>query len=456
MQRREFLKGAAYTGGVAAVTAASARRVYGANSRVNVALIGCGSRGVSVAESIQAVEGVEYVAVCDVYQAHALKAKKQLGETAIVQPDFRRVLEMKEVDAVHIATPDHWHAIPTVMALAAGKHVYVEKPHGHNIREGRAMVKAAEENPQLVFLTGTQHRSAPHIAEAAEMVRTGQIRDIHYVQVWNYYNLMPSGIGTLPDTDPPQGADWDLFLGPAPWVPFNENRFVGTYRHFTDYAGGWITDFGVHRFDSVHQIMGADAPMTINSSGGRFAMEGMSEHPDVLQVTYEYPDFIMSYETLNTNGFGSMGRLTPGITHHSAGAKENRPNGMAFFGSNATMIVDRRAIEIIPEPLSTRRGPGIITPKSNPPKLDRIAKDAEEPSAVHGQHFVRCIRGVEKPCCDALVGHQGSNVAHLGNISYRVGRKLHWDADRELICDDPEATALLGRKARAPWDMITT
>ena len=300
--------------------AASAARVRGANARVNVALVGCGLRGIPVAQSIQEVNGVEYVAACDVYDPQAAAARAALGGRADTCRDFRRVLERSDVDAVHIASPDHWHAIQAVMALDAGKHVYVEKPLGHNVRDGQAMVEASRAHPELVFLTGTQHRSAPTVARAAEMVRSGGIRDVHYVKVWNHYNAMPAGIGAAPDSEPPPDADWDLYLGPAPWVPFNKKRFGPSYRHFTDYAGGWITDFGVHRFDSVHQIMGVETPTSVIATGGRFAVGGACEHPDVLQVTCEYPGFIMCYETLNTNGFGAMGRLTPGITHHSTAA----------------------------------------------------------------------------------------------------------------------------------------
>ncbi|MCP5111444.1 MAG: Gfo/Idh/MocA family oxidoreductase [bacterium] len=454
MERRDFLKSA--TSGVAAFTAASAQRVYGANSRINMALIGCGGRGTGVASFIRKAEGVEYTHLCDVYGTNLNRTKAAFGGKAKTYRDFRKLLEQKEIDAVHIGTPDHWHAIPTIMALEAGKHVYVEKPHGHNILEGQAMVKAAEQHPKLIFLTGTQHRSAAHLAEAAEMIQGGQIRDVHYVQVWNCYNCMPVTIGGAPNTDPPPDADWDFFLGPAPWVPFNKKRFVATYRFFTDYCGGWITDFGVHRFDSIHQIMGEDMPRTVNASGGRFAVRGAGDHPDVLQVTYEYPGFIMSYEALNTNGFGSMGRLTPGITHHSAGGKENRPNGMAFFGSNATLIVDRRGFELIPEEIPARRGLGIQNIKPDGPTLKRRAASFDEPTEEHAKHWVRCLRDGEKPRCDALVGHRGSNIAHLGNISYRVGRKLRWDGEKEVIHDDKQATKLMGREARKPWDMITT
>ena len=450
IRRRQFLRSA----GAASLTAASASRVAGASMRLRVALVGCGGRGRSVATKMAAVEGVEYVSFCDVYDRQAEEARERIaGGKGKLERDFRRVVEDSEVDAVHVATPDHWHALPAVEAISAGKHVYVEKPLGHNVLEGKAMVKAAATS-KAVFLTGTQHRSAPHLAEAADIVRSGKLQDVHFVRVWNYANLMPAGPGRTPDSDPPEGLDWDFYLGPAPWVPFNKMRFLRTYRFFYDYAGGWITDFGTHRFDTVHQVMGEDQPQSVVAAGGRFAVAGMGDQPDLLQATFQYPGFILSYETCNTNSFGSMGRLTPGMRLHGARGKENRPNGMAFYGSNGTMIVDRLGYEIIPE--SGAYGGSLSSGDAFvPSRLDRMHRSGEEPSARHAQHFVRCVRDGEELRTDALTGHRSSLVAHLGNIAYHAGRKLVWDAEREDFVNDAVASRMLGRKARKPWNAIS-
>jgi predicted dehydrogenase len=456
MERREFLKNTARAG-VATFTAASAKRIYGANNRLNIALIGCGGRGRTVGRRVAAVEGVEYVGMCDVYDKQANEANELFGGKAKIYKDFRHVLENKDIDAVHIATPDHWHAIPTVMACQAGKHVYVEKPYSHNVVEGRAMVNASKES-KAVFLTGTQHRSAPHFAACAEIIRSGKLSNVNFVKVWNFVNLAPNGIGTQPDSDPPEGLDWDFYLGPAPKVPFNRLRFLRTYRSFWDYSGGWITDFGIHRFDSVHQIMGVDRPTSVSATGGRFTVGGMSQHPDVLQVTYEYPGFVLSYESLNMNGFGAMGRLTPGMNLYSARGEIDRPNGMAFYGTNGILVADRLGYEIIGEAESRRtpfRAEGGDNGKSRGPKLDRFHMNEDEPTTLHAQHFVRCIRDGEKPRADALTGHRSSLIAHLGNVSFKAGRKLKWDSEKEECTGDPEASKLLGREARKPWDMIS-
>ena len=286
--------------------------------------------------------------MCDIFDSQAAKAKQEFGGKAATYRDFRGVLELNDVDAVHIATPDHWHAIPAVMACQAEKHIYCEKPLTHNILEGKAVVAAAAKNSTKVFLSGMQHRSQLHFFELAEMIQGGRLRDVHFVRVWNYANLTPYGTADVPNEPVPEGLDWDMYLGPAPYVPYNRRRHLRSYRSFYDYAGGWITDFGIHRFDTVHQVMGRDKPKTASAAGGRFAVGGMSDQPDILQVTYEYPGFVMSYETVNTNSFGSIGRLTPGMNLHGARGPENRPNGMAFYGSNGTIIADRLGYEVIP------------------------------------------------------------------------------------------------------------
>jgi predicted dehydrogenase len=447
MDRRRFLA-------AAAMTAASAQRILGANDRVRVALIGCGGRGRSVARHMVKTPNVAYTALCDVYDPQAREANQELSAGAgKLYKDFRRVLEDPDIDAVHIGTPDHWHAIPAVTALQAGKHVYCEKPISHNILEGKAIVAEAARHPKQVFLTGTQHRSAPHLMEVERMVQGGSLRDVHFVKVWNYANLMPGGLAQTPDEAAPAGLDWDMYLGPAPYVPFNKARFLRSYRGFFDYAGGWITDFGVHRFDTIHQVMGQEKPRAVSASGGRFAVGGMSDQPDVLQATYEYPGFVMSYEAVNTNGFGAFARTSKERKMHGALGQFDRPNGMAFYGSNGLIVADRLGFEVYPDGAPR---PGTLQSGAlDAPALEYRAVNGEEPSPLHAAHFIRCIRESEKPRTDALTGHRASLIAHLGNIAFKVGRKLNWDAEREEFISDREASLRLGRKARPPWDLIT-
>ncbi|PYJ56401.1 MAG: hypothetical protein DME24_22345 [Verrucomicrobia bacterium] len=405
MKRRQFIKRVVQTGAVVSATALSGKDVLGANERVRVGLIGCGGRGMFDAKLMRDVPNAEFVAVCDLYPPHLAKAKEWAGTSAKEFKDFRRLLEQKDIDAVLIATPDHWHAIPTVLACQAGKDVYVEKPLAHNIQEGRTMVEAARRHNRVVQM-GAQQRSAPHYAEVARIIQSGELGRVHFVRIWNYTNMFPNGVGRAPDSDLPEGVDWDMYLGPAPYVPFNKNRFIGTYRWFWDYGGGLVTDFGIHRFDSMQQIMKADAPVSVTASGGRYGLTDGAETPDVVQVTYQYPGFILSYEACMLNAHGAGGR-TPGNEQPSEGFR-----------------------------------------------MQRKEMSAEDATASHVKNFIECVRSRKKPAADVEIGHRSTIVAHLGNIAYRTGHKIRWDAAKEEIVDDPEAAKLLARQRRKPWALI--
>jgi predicted dehydrogenase len=440
MHRRQFLGTSV---AAASATALSAARVHGANDRVRVALIGCGVRGMHVARLMAEVPGVAFVAVCDVFARNAAAAKEWAGAGCDAYGDFRKILDRKDVDALLVATPDHWHAIPTVLACAAGKDVYVEKPLAHNVREGRAMVEAARKHNRIVQV-GTQHRSADHYREAAKLVQNGDLGRIHLVRVWNYFNTYPNGIGKVEGSDPPEGLDWDFYLGPAPKVPFNKNRFLKNFRWFWDYAGGLATDWGTHRFDSVHQMLAADAPLTITAVGRRFELKDGADTPDVLQITYEYPGFVLSYEACMLNAHGTGGR-TPGKKYYRARGSDDRPHGEAFYGTSGTLLADRIGFEVYPElePLPSAR-----------PRTKRQDVASRDCTDLHVKNFIECVRSRKRPVADVEIGHRSSIVPHLGNIAYRTGRKIRWDAAKEEIVGDPRASELLGRKARKPWDLI--
>lgn len=448
MQRRQFLKGTVHTAAAASTTLVAARKVLGANERVRLGLIGCGVRGMTVAKLMRDVPDVEFVAVCDVYEPNAAAAREWAGAGCRSSRDFREVLDRRDVDAVLVATPDHWHAIPTVLACQAGKDVYVEKPLAHNIKEGRAMVEAARKYRRVVQ-AGTQHRSAPHYREVQRIIQSGELGPVRLVRLWNYVNMSPDGIGREADATPPEGLDWDLYLGPAPAVPFNRNRFLSTFRWFWDYAGGFITDWGTHRFDSVHQVMGVDAPLSVTAVGGRYELKDGAETPDVLQATYEYPGFVLSYESCQLNAHGVGGR-TPGKSYYRARGEDDRPHGEAFYGTQGTLFSDRIGFEIYPEPgPASRRGGPVGGPRM--PRKEASARDATD---LHVKDFIECVRSRREPVAGVEIGHRSAIVAHLGNIAYRTGRKIRWDAAQEAIIDDPGASEWLGRRARKPWDLV--
>jgi predicted dehydrogenase len=448
MKRRQFLKYTAQATAAISTTSLARAKAAGANEEVNVALVGCGTRGMHVARLMRQAPGVRFVAVCDVYDTSAAAAKRWAGEGCESYRDFRRVLDRNDIHALLVATPDHWHAIPTILACQAGKDVYVEKPLAHNIREGRAMVEAARRHKRVVQV-GTQHRSAPHYAEAARIVQAGELGPVHFVRIWNYTNQYPRGFGRKPDSQPPEGLDWDFYLGPAPSVPFNRSRFLGTFRWFWDYAGGLITDFGTHRFDSLHQVMNVDTPQAVTAMGSRFELDDGRETPDVLQATYQYPSFILSYEACNLNAHGAGGR-TPGKRYYRARGRDDRPHGEAYYGTKGTLICDRIGFEIYPE-----MEPG-ARPTSGPPsfRVERKEATGEDATAQHAANFIECVRSRGKPAADVEIGHRSTIVPLLGNIAYRTGRKIRWDSKEEQILDDAEASQLLSRQPRKPWDIV--
>ncbi|MCW5978283.1 MAG: Gfo/Idh/MocA family oxidoreductase [Bryobacteraceae bacterium] len=456
MRRRNFVKASGL-----GVTALSASRVVGANDRIHIGLIGCGGRGRGVARSMREAPDVAYTAVADVYSVNAELAREWAGPDAKAFRDFRELLERTDVDAVHIATPDHWHAIASVLACEAGKDVFVEKPTSLTVREGRAMVSAARKYNRIVQV-GTQHRSAPHFMKIAEIVQRGDIGEVKFVRIWNYANHTLNPLRPEAGREPPPELDWDMYLGPSPKVPFDPHRFLGTYRYFWDYSGGYITDFGNHRLDTMQQIMNVTAPRAISASGGLLVLKDGRETPDFLTVTYEYDGFIATYEGSNLNNHG-MGGRTPGHRYYNARGEWDQPNGMAFYGTEATIYAERIGWEIFPEPdtafIAGRRRTGEDAPPPPPrrqraPSVKRIWENVEEPTKAHCLNFIECLRSRKTPNADIEIGHRGTSIALLGNIAMKTGKKLRWDAQKEDFSAAPDASAMLTRKLRKPYDWI--
>jgi len=440
--RRSLLKFAA------GWTAGSYARILGANRRIRLGLIGCGGRGLYDTGFMKELPDVEVAAVCDVWLSLAEKARASAGGAAAANQDFREVLARKDIDAVVVATPDHWHAAVTILACEAGKHVYVEKPLAHNVGEGRVMVEAARRTGRIVQV-GTQHRSAPHLAEAAEIIRGGELGNVHFVRVWNFANMSPDGIGHAPDGSAPADLDWNMYLGAAPEHPYNRLRHGPTFRWFREYSGGLITDYGTHRFDTVHQIMNATAPLAVSASGGRYVLHDDGDQSDLIQATYEYPGFVMSYEGCLFSAHGLGGR-TPGLKYYNARGEFDRPNGMAFYGTNGALFVDRLMWEIYPDlkPAPWLARPGEL---SHETRIARRTRQGADATRLHTQAFIEVLRDGRKCPYDVATGHASTTVAHLGNIALSTGRKLRWDAARERFVDDPAADKLLGRAWRGEW-----
>src|ERR1043165_3505586 len=329
MKRRDFIKRVAQT--TAAVSAISAQRVLGANERVGIGVIGFGLVGRIHTRSFHGLPNARVVAVADTYQPRLEAAGQLVGSGAKLYRDFRRLLEDKNVDAVVVATPDHWHALMTMMACAAGKDVYVEKPMTLFAREGRWMVDVAQRHKRVVQV-GTQQRSGPHYQRARELLRAGRIGEIVSVQLNYFRNVMP-GFGNPPDCQPPQDLDYDMWLGPAPQRPYNPNRAIYHFRWFWDYSGGQMTNLGHHSLDVVHWITDVKGPKAVSCAGGRFFLKDNGEVPDLQDAIIEYPGF----------------HATVQFRECAAGAASTGMGGLVFQGTKGSMILGRDGYEIVPD-----------------------------------------------------------------------------------------------------------
>jgi len=435
--RRDFHKTAALSAvGLALSAGPGARSVLGANDRLSVGLIGAGGMGQADLRDFLRTGQADCLAIADVYEPNLDNAIGMTLGKAKGYKDFRQLLERKDIDAVIIATPDHWHAVPMILACEAGKDVYVEKPLSHTLVEGRKMVEAAARHHRVVQV-GTQQRSGEHFQKAVELVRGGKIGKVTSVETWIHGNQFPEGMENPPDSDPPAWLDWDFWLGPAPSHAYNRNRCLGNFRWFWDYSGGILTDWGTHLIDIVHWAMDVNAPRTIQASGGKYLLDDNRETPDTLDVLYEYPaspvsgkSFLMRFSNRVTNGHGPDGH----------------GYGIQFYGTDGTLFIDRGGYTLWPE--AARVGP------------ERVYSSAVthgEGSAQHYPHvqnFLECVKSRQKPNSDVETTHRSTSAPHLGNIAFKLGRKLTWDAQQETFLGDAEANRLLTKEYRKPWKLV--
>src|SRR5947209_13946880 len=296
LTRRGFTTTAALAG---LGTALGAGRVRGASERVRLGFLGLGNRGDQVLDAFLQHKDADIVAVCDIYQPYVDFAAKKIGTNPQQFRDYRKLLDRRDLDAVVVCTPDHWHALMTVHACQASKDVYVEKPLSLCIAEGRRMVEAARSHKRIVQC-GIQRRSSAWCKEAADFIRGGGIGKVTVVRCFHIQNEWPKGIGNPPDGEPPEGFDWDAWLGPAPKVRYNKNRTFYRFRWFYDYSGGQLTNFGVHYLAQIHASLGAEAPRSVVAIGGKFARYDNREVPDTLEVVWHYPgDTLVTFSQLN-------------------------------------------------------------------------------------------------------------------------------------------------------------
>ena len=450
MQRREFLKRVAQTTAVVSTSALSTQRVLGANERVGIGVIGFGLIGRIHTRSFLGLPEAQVVAMAETHQPRLEAGGQLVGSGAKLYRDFRRLLEDKNVDAVVVATPDHWHATHTMMACAAGKDVYVEKPLTLFIREGRWMNDVARRHKRVVQV-GTQQRSAAHYQKARELIRSGRIGEIVSVQC-NFFRNVSPGFGNPPDQNPPPELDYDMWLGPAPKRPYNPNRAIYHFRWFWDYSGGQMTNLGAHSLDIVHWCIDMKGPSAVTSVGGRRFLKDNCEVPDVQDAIIEYP------------GFQAVCQLR----ECAACASTAGMGSLVFNGTKGTMILGRSGFEIVPDkkdkpvnivakiigghPVGGPQPEAEETEKLWTEPVKDTSGDSKGQYVDHARNFIECIKSRKQPNSDLESGHRVATVCHLANLSLRLGRKLRWNGETEEIIGDSEAAALLTKSYRAPWD----
>jgi len=435
ISRRQFLKASSIamaTAGLgigSAVVAQNAEpKSVPASEKIILGIIGCGGRGKSHISWFGQHADTEIGAVCDVYDKHLEEAVARTGGKARAYKDFRKLLEQKDIDAVVVATPPHWHPLISIYACQAGKDVYCEKPICLVPAEAYAMLKAAQENKRVTQV-GTQIHAGDNFRRCVEIVRSGMLGKIPLVHVVCTLNEYPGGIGRPADSPPPPGLDWNMWLGPAPESPFNMAKFInGNHRYFKDYVGSWLNELGPHIVDLAYWAMNPGEPISVAASGGRFVADDIGDIPDVLEVLWEYQTFVMSWIHSACNSF-----------NYGYGAPPDRGRRLSvmFHGNNATLCADYGSRSIVPE------GDRLVDPKEPERSIPS--------SPGHEREFLDAIKSRIQPSCSFEYHVPLAVTLTLGHIALRTGRKIRWDPQNHRIIGDREAEQLCQPNYRKPW-----
>ncbi len=423
--RRDFLRATA-GGTILSLSALSYRAAFAADAppseRVRLGFIGVGGQGNADLGSCLGNKLALVTAVCDVDSKHqdaaAERIKSRTGKPPLAVADFRKLLDSKDVDAVVIATPDHWHALPTIEACKAGKDPYTEKPLTLFIAEGKAIVAAARKHSRIVQ-TGSQQRSAKEFRSACQLVRNGAIGKVHTVKVGlPGPNWVDRAKAPVADGEPPAELDYDRWLGPAPKRPYNEKHVHYLFRFFWDYAGGQMTNWGAHHLDIAQWGLGTDdtGPITVEGTA-TFNGKHWFETPESARLTYTYASGVKVLCSMGGSG--------------------GYPGGTTFVGEKGTITVNRGKLSADPGEILKFEGGDVKLYVSD----------------NHFTNFLECVKSRKQPICEAAIGHRSATICHLGNIVARTGRKLTWDPVKEEIVGDPEAAKLAVREYRKPWTL---
>ncbi len=456
---------------VTAASAASYQRILGANDRVGVGFVGFGLIGKQhVFNFKNSFPDVDRVAMCDVYKPRVAEGLAYMeSPNAKGYSDFRKMLDDKNVDAVVVATPDHWHALITIMGCAAGKDIYVEKPLTVAIDESKWMLQAQAKYKRIVVV-GTQRRHNPQFKVAKQIVESGELGKIHAVKMGGSSRNIYPGFGKSAVTSPPADLDYEMWLGPAPKHPYQAHRALYHFRWFWDYSGGQMTNLGAHSIDQLQYVMSATAPTQVVSMGGRFALDDDGETPDLQEAIFNFPGFLMTFSIREANGFrDSQGTVI-------LGTKGN----LVLNGNRVMTEMKSDPVNLIPRFQGHPVGGPVYTDIKPQPFLEKSASAAENPGQRGGgaeggparqvasgaavgsledqlfvankRDWINCIKSREKPFCDLRSGHKVAVTCHLANMSLRLGgRAIKWDPEKEQVVGDREAAAMCVKEYRAPW-----
>lgn len=425
LNRRDFVK----TSAAAGLTALSATRAHGANERIRAAFIGVANRGGQLIEGTLPHADCEIVAVCDVDQTVRDKWAAKLGVPGY--NDFREVLDRKDVDVVLIASPDHWHALQTIMACEAGKDVFCEKPLSQTIVEGRKMVEVARRTQRIVQV-GLHRRSSEMYMELKQALAGDAVGKVTAAHCYRTSDMWPRGIGKREDTAPPATLDWDLWLGPRAERPYRETIAPYRFRWWDGYSSQ-VGNWGVHFFDVVRWMLDEEAPVSVSAHGGKFAIDDDRTIPDTMQVIFEF----------------ASGRLLFFAQYEASGTPLLKGD-IDLRGTKGIVYAREDGFEIIPE------SRGQFQTK-DAPRAEPVSKSAPTDNAKltsdHIRNFLDCVKSRETPRCDVEVGHRSTTFAHLANIALATQQRLNWDPQAERFTNSDAANALLHYEYRAPWKL---
>lgn len=455
--RREFIKqstvaAAGVSIGLSQLKAASYKRVQGANDKIRMGFIGIGNRGTQLLNRFMDNEDVQVVALCDAYQPYLErdyakvdarlvkelggripKMGESFGSDVGRYKDFRRLLERKDMDAVCIATPDHWHAIQTIDALEAGKDIYVEKPLTIALKEGRAMVDAVERTGRIVQV-GLNRRGSTVYRDLAPQIQSGKIGKVTLSRAYRISNMYPNGIGNAQPESPPDGFDWDMWVGPRAFRSYQYNIAPYKFRWWKDYStqmGNW----GVHYMDAIRWLIGERAPVAITAHGGQYVLKDDRDIPDTMEVTFEFASgTIISFGIYEASG----GRMIEG------GEVELR-------GAIGNLVVDENGYKISPNGVGQFQERGDLIEE-----VSRQLEPREDITVNLIRNFLDCVksRSKESLWCPIEEGHRSTSFAHLANIALETGTRIEWNPEREVITNNKQANKLLAYKYRKPWRLL--